>query len=665
MRTPWLLVRSVVSAAVLLSASIDMAASTPQACPGPTVCGLSCSLDPSGVPIYCSSGGQCTCAPGYDTQTGPNGTSCWPHQPEFQGSFSHSAECQAGFCTQAVWATVGGISNAWDLVAVHGTSPGGEAYMPVWGHQANYCGVFGAPDSNGNPNWIKDSSGTPCTVSADLFCADIDGSDEADFSPPSCDNSEGCPNGSSSICVSDFTAAWPYLDKSTECQAASKVSCLLGGVLCGRLDPSRIDYPNNVIVYRSPIVFEDHSPAYGLDDDYTMDLHSPRGELYDTQGSDGRVHVEYDSDETIDHFTDNDWGAANQWWRDLRYQVDHGDGDTDQDARCYMRHFIDPNHTCPPTQTETVDPNPDDPTAVVVGVPSVDCADHPLSNTTEIHPALAVAIRFQQDSSKPEQWAFFYRRRGDNGGCGTNVYGRCDTSFQLPLSLPSVPSGQVLKSANVHVDWHGWADDDSDSSDVSVTSQFDLTNGTVLNISLPQQPEGVVGLVTVTPVFDTTPPQITCPGNITKTPDPGQGTAAVTFAETVSDDCSSVTPVCSSPSGTAFPLGTTTNTCTATDQAGNSASCSFTVNIIVTPQSIGTDVNQFLSTRKIASVLGTSLLQTLNAAANARARGNCKAANNNYQLFINEVLAQSGKKIDPIAAQILIADATYLMNHCP
>jgi hypothetical protein len=285
-----------------------------------------------------------------------------------------------------------------------------------------------------------------------------------------------------------------------------------------------------------------------------------------------------------------------------------------------------------------------------------------------------VAVRIQQDPSKPEQWAFFYRDSGDNGGCGTNVYGRCGETFQLPLSLPSVPAGKVLKSADVHVDFHPWAVDDDSSYAATVDSHFDLTNGTVLSITLPKKYAisgdqlihvgvGVVGLVTVTPLF-AAPPRITCPGNITKTPDPGKGTAAVTFTPTISDDCS-VTAKCSPPSGTAFPLGTTTDTCTATDQAEVSASCSFTVNIIVTPQSIEADVNQFLSTGKIAPNGGNSLLQKLDAAAKARAKGNCNTANNVYQLFIDEVLAQSGKKIDPIAAQILIADARYLMSHCP
>jgi len=79
-------------------------------------------------------------------------------------------------------------------------------------------------------------------------------------------------------------------------------------------------------------------------------------------------------------------------------------------------------------------------------------------------------------------------------------------------------------------------------------------------------------------IIDTTPPQITCPGNITKPQDPGACTAVTTFSPTFSDECSE-TVVCAPPSGTAFPLGTTTNTCTVTDQLGRSASCSFTVTV--------------------------------------------------------------------------------------
>ena len=83
-------------------------------------------------------------------------------------------------------------------------------------------------------------------------------------------------------------------------------------------------------------------------------------------------------------------------------------------------------------------------------------------------------------------------------------------------------------------------------------------------------------------IVDTTPPQITCPGNITKPQDPGACTAVTTFSPTFSDDCSP-SVVCAPPSGTAFPLGTTTDTCTVTEPSGLSASCSLTVTDTVPP----------------------------------------------------------------------------------
>jgi HYR domain len=77
-------------------------------------------------------------------------------------------------------------------------------------------------------------------------------------------------------------------------------------------------------------------------------------------------------------------------------------------------------------------------------------------------------------------------------------------------------------------------------------------------------------------VTDTVPPVITCPENIAMPQDPGACRAVATFSPTFSDDCPT-TVVCAPPSGTAFPIGTTTDTCTVTDQSGQSASCSFTV----------------------------------------------------------------------------------------
>ena len=43
----------------------------------------------------------------------------------------------------------------------------------------------------------------------------------------------------------------------------------------------------------------------------------------------------------------------------------------------------------------------------------------------------------------------------------------------------------------------------------------------------------------------------------------------------------------------------------------------------------------------------------------------CKDANATYQAFINELRAQSGKKVSVQAVAIMTADAEYLIAHCP
>jgi hypothetical protein len=82
-------------------------------------------------------------------------------------------------------------------------------------------------------------------------------------------------------------------------------------------------------------------------------------------------------------------------------------------------------------------------------------------------------------------------------------------------------------------------------------------------------------------VNDTQPPSITCPANITKSNDPNKCSAVVTYpTPTPSDNCNGpVTVTCSPASGSTFPVGSTSVTCTATDAAGLTANCSFTVTV--------------------------------------------------------------------------------------
>ncbi|HEU4999424.1 MAG TPA: HYR domain-containing protein [Lapillicoccus sp.] len=82
------------------------------------------------------------------------------------------------------------------------------------------------------------------------------------------------------------------------------------------------------------------------------------------------------------------------------------------------------------------------------------------------------------------------------------------------------------------------------------------------------------GTVTVT---DTTPPTLTVPGSLTVDSTSAAG-AIVTYSATAADLVDgSVAPACTPSSGSAFPVGRTTVTCTATDAHGNESRGSFGV----------------------------------------------------------------------------------------
>jgi hypothetical protein len=87
-------------------------------------------------------------------------------------------------------------------------------------------------------------------------------------------------------------------------------------------------------------------------------------------------------------------------------------------------------------------------------------------------------------------------------------------------------------------------------------------------------------------VEDATPPTISCPSDTTLECTSPNG-AVLVYQTSVSDNCDpEPTVACDWPSGSSFPLGSTLVTCKATDAAGNSAECTFTVNVIdITPPS--------------------------------------------------------------------------------
>jgi hypothetical protein len=84
-------------------------------------------------------------------------------------------------------------------------------------------------------------------------------------------------------------------------------------------------------------------------------------------------------------------------------------------------------------------------------------------------------------------------------------------------------------------------------------------------------------------VIDLTAPTITCPANIV-TACTGANGATVNFVVTAADNCDASPAVTTVPaSGSTFPIGTTLVTSTAVDTAGNTNTCTFTVEVQASP----------------------------------------------------------------------------------
>ncbi len=106
--------------------------------------------------------------------------------------------------------------------------------------------------------------------------------------------------------------------------------------------------------------------------------------------------------------------------------------------------------------------------------------------------------------------------------------------------------------------------------------------GTTLNTFVAQDSTGNSDTCSFTvTVNDTMAPTITCPGNVMTSNDAGMCSAVVSYSVSSSDNCpgQTVTQTAGLPSGSAFPVGTTTNSFVVTDASGNQDSCSFTVTV--------------------------------------------------------------------------------------
>ncbi|MCC6232588.1 MAG: HYR domain-containing protein, partial [Verrucomicrobiales bacterium] len=86
---------------------------------------------------------------------------------------------------------------------------------------------------------------------------------------------------------------------------------------------------------------------------------------------------------------------------------------------------------------------------------------------------------------------------------------------------------------------------------------------------------------------DETPPEVFCPENITVVAPAGACTVPVEFSVTAIDDTDVAEIISVPPAGSPFPVGTTIVRSTASDSAGNTATCEFVVRVVSGSLSVG------------------------------------------------------------------------------
>lgn len=164
-----------------------------------------------------------------------------------------------------------------------------------------------------------------------------------------------------------------------------------------------------VATYEGLAAWDGHSPP-PTDDDYNINLMRSDAAFYTADNAD-HVHTEFDSDETIDHF-------STPWWAAFHVAVDSGDA--------AARQFVDGKDM------------------VAMGVAGLDCAH---SCGSEIHPIFAMALHIE-NSASADGWAIFARNWGDEGFCGDKELGIDVNSVTLTIPWRAGATGVKVRDAS-------------------------------------------------------------------------------------------------------------------------------------------------------------------------------------------------------------------------
>lgn len=176
--------------------------------------------------------------------------------------------------------------------------------------------------------------------------------------------------------------------------------------------------------------------------------------------------------------------------------------------------------------------------------------------------------------------------KAGNTGSGTFVVDVQDQNKPV-VTVPADITEEATSGAGAAVTWVDvTALDDVDGG---VPATCDRESGSVFSLGettvtcKASDNAGNVGTNSFTvAVRDTTGPEVTRSGNVVATATSANGAVVTYTAPTATDLVDGDVPAtCDKASGSVFPLGTTTVTCTAKDKSGNSGSASFTVTVTV------------------------------------------------------------------------------------
>lgn len=251
-----------------------------------------------------------------------------------------------------------------------------QHHAPVTTTSAPFDLVFTAVDANGfplNPRWAWQRDHNNALPDADTQC----------FNLPGIFSNAACTTQAPSLDIPDgWDAAW----------------CAVGAA---HSIHGHVNWMPGT--WQGTISWESHSSP-GTDDDYNVNIVTP-GQEGLTVSSEGHIHTEFDSDETIDHF-------HTPWWNSFHSAVD----DSDASAKAMI----------------------DGKFAIIVGLVGLDC-EHGCA--TELHPVYAIAIHTNDDPAD-DTWSIFARNWGDEGYCSQDQH-YLDTS-QIAFMIPQ-PNASAVK----------------------------------------------------------------------------------------------------------------------------------------------------------------------------------------------------------------------------